>query len=59
MDDLVLLDFVYLALKDSYSKDRESLIERACAYGRAFDVTEEMVEKIVDKRLIDLIKKEN
>lgn len=58
MNDLALLDFVYLALKDPHAKNRESLIERTCAYGRAFGVTKEMVEKIINKKLIDLIGKE-
>ena len=55
MNDLALLDFVYMALKDPHTKDRETCIEYACFYGKRYGVTAEDVERILDKKLIDFI----
>ena len=55
MNDLQLLDFVFLALQDPHTKDLESLIERACQYGKSYEITPEEVERVVNKKLIDFI----
>jgi len=56
MNDRLLLEFVLLALKDpEHVKDRISLIDVTCQYGKRYDVTKEDVDKILDKKLIEFL----
>lgn len=55
MNDLQILDFVYLALKDPHTKDLESFIEYACWYGKRHGVTPEEIERVSNKKITDFI----
>lgn len=53
--DLEILEFVFLALKETGINDRQALIKTACQYGRAFDVEPEEIERILDKKIIEFL----
>ena len=54
-NDLKLLDFVLMALKDGDVKNEKSLIRIACQYGKSFRVKPKDIEKILEKKLIDFL----
>lgn len=57
MNDLQLLHFVLLALCDPIEKPqtRKELVRMACQYGDFYDVEPKAIERILDKKLIDII----
>ena len=55
MNDLQILDFVYLALKDPHTTNQETFIRHSLAYGRRFGVTIDDIERFMNKRFVDLI----
>ena len=55
INDIKLLGFIYLALKDPYTSDQESLIELTCQYGMSYGVTPKKVGEALDKRLVDFL----